>query len=445
VRIGLILEQTSDGALAGTLVRPDHADRFEMDDVEWRNDRLHLRIDAIEAEYVAALDEAGDLDGRWTQRDRNMPLRLRRVDEITAPERPQTPAPPFPYDRENVFFESRARGITLGGTLTLPRGGVRSDSTRSPKMSRALPAAILVPGVGAHGRDYVVRGHRRFLVLADHLTRRGFAVLRFDERGVGASTGTHEGAASPDLALDALGGVDFLRNRSGIDPRRVGIIGHSEGGTIALLAAARDSAVAFVVALAAPGLAGRDYSLQYEASVWKSMGLEAATIAAKRETQEQILDVVAGGVDSTQARVALARILSELRPPVLEGKREAALERFLSPWFRFSVRYDPARTLTKVDCPVLAVFGEKDVQVPPAGNREAMQAAMEGMPPAARRGSAVVVLPGLNHFLQTAKTGSPTEYGTIEETLDPAAMERIAAWMETRVAGDGPSPGPGRR
>jgi pimeloyl-ACP methyl ester carboxylesterase len=454
IRMGLIVEHASDGALIATLVRPDHGDRLDVDRIEWSGGQLRFHIDSIGAEYAGALDEAGDLHGRWSQHNRSLPVRFRRVQELAAPVRPQTPRPPFPYKSEEVSFESRAGGIRLAGTLTVPEavtdpgtpvlpealGRSHTTAPRGPgglasavASGTGVPAVILVPGVGAHGRDYVVLGHRRFLLLADYLTRRGVAVLRYDGRGVGASAGVHEGTAAPDLALDVLGGVNFLRSRPGIDPGRVGILGHSDGGTIALLAASRDSAVAFIVTLGSPGLAGRDYNLQYEASVWKAMGLPPSVIATKRRTQERILDLVAGEADSSWACAALQGILSELRPPLPEERKEAALRRFLSPWFRFSIRHDPAGTIREVRCPILAIFGEKDVQVPPQGNFEAMRSAIGAMPPASRRASEVVVLPNLNHFFQTARTGTPDEYGTIEETLAPSAMEQIAGWMRERI------------
>jgi pimeloyl-ACP methyl ester carboxylesterase len=172
------------------------------------------------------------------------------------------------------------------------------------------PAVILVPGVGPHDRDYVVLGHRRFLVLADHLTRRGFAVLRCDDRGVGGSTGLYSRGAPPDFALDVDGGVAYLQSRPEIDPREVGVVGHSDGGTIAMLAAARDPSIAFVVSLSSPGLPGRAYNLQQEASVWQAMGLDAGAIAEKRRMQEKILDIAGGGLDSAGARAALLPVLA---------------------------------------------------------------------------------------------------------------------------------------
>jgi pimeloyl-ACP methyl ester carboxylesterase len=307
---------------------------------------------------------------------------------------------------------------TLAGTLTWPTKGC------------PCPAAILIPGVGAHDRDYTLWGHRRFAVLADYLARRGIATLRFDERGVGGSTATPADRTSEDFAGDALAWLEALRGRPDVvDPERIGLIGHSEGGTIAALAAARSKEVAFVVVLAAPGLPGRAYNLQYEESMARAAGLDEADIAARRAFQRRVLDAVLEASDSAAAVRRLRSLYAEAMPNAPPERLERGIRRLTSRWFRFSLSHDPAATLRKVEVPVLAVFGELDRQVPPPGNREAIEQALDVGSGVDR----VVTLPGLNHFLQTAETGAPDEYPRLEETLAPAALDLVGDWILTHT------------
>ncbi len=418
VRLALRITPSDDGGLSAVVLRPDHGDQeIPADRVQWRDGRLDLGVSAVGATFSGKLrGSPAALEGTWQQGSASLPLTLRRVAQVSVAPRPQTPAPPYSYDTEDVTYPSLDPGVTLGATVSLPSG------------PGPHPAVILVSGVGGHTRDYVVLAHQRFLVLADHLTRHGIAVLRFDDRGVAASSGDRSQATSMDFASDVLGGVAYLRTRAEIHPGRVGLIGHSEGGTIAALAAARLGEVAFIVMMGTPGLPGIEYNLQYEASVWKAMGLDEATIAAKRAQQERILRIVADASDPDAARAELRNLLAQLEPPLPEERIDAALQRFLSPWFRFSIRHDPIATLREVRCPVLALFGGLDVQVPPERNREAIEAALHATN---RPHSQTLTLPGLNHFFQSAVTGAPSEYATIEETLAPRAMDVVTDWILT--------------
>jgi len=279
----------------------------------------------------------------------------------------------------------------------------------------------------------MILGHRPFLVLADYLSRRGIAVLRADDRGVGASTGDRSQATSEDYAKDALAGVDFLKERREINPHLIGLIGHSEGGIIAALAAAQSRDVAFVVMMASPGLPGREYLLQYEESTQRALGSSEETVAANRVLQDRILATLEKEENQALTRTKLRQILEELDPPVPEHRLEAALKRFLSPWYRFLVRHDNAATVRKVKCPVLAIFGEKDIRVPPNGNLEALEHALKR---GGNKNYRVVELPSLNHLFQTAETGAPSEYAEIEETFSPVALELIAGWIREHTGVD---------
>jgi len=315
--------------------------------------------------------------------------------------------------------------VHLAGTVTLPND------------AEQVPAVVLISGAGAQDRDGTILAHRPFRVMADYLTRRGVAVLRYDDRGVGASTGDRMQATSADYADDALAGVEFLRNYPGIDPQKVGLLGHSEGGTIAMLAAAASPSVAFIVMLGTPGLPGMEYNLQFEESTGRALGQNDEQLAAKRAFQERVLKIVSSATDLEKARRQLQEIYSEI-PGVSDAQVSATIDHILSPWFRFNLSFDPSKTLQQVRCPVLAIFGELDVQVPPERNLEAIRSTLKR---AGNPSYRVVKMAQLNHFFQTAKTGSPLEYGEIEETISPQVLELIYDWIREQMGSDSRSVG----
>jgi len=415
-RIVFIITVKPDGTLTANMLKPDESDNeVTVSKVVFKNSDLHLEVDSVNASFDGLLKiEEGIIEGKWKQKRWSQPLVLKRVAEVVKPPRPQTPVLPYPYNEENVTFTNRKAGAKLAGTLTSPRTGY------------PWPAVLLISGGGAHDRDYSILRHRPFLVLADYLTRRGIAVLRFDERGVGESTGDRSQATSENYAEDVLAGVKFLKSHKQIDPNRIGLIGHSEGGTIAALAAAQSPDIAFIVMMGAPGLPGKEYNLQFEESKARSLGLNKEAIAANRSFQELVLSVIIHETDPVLAEAKLRRLYGERFTSMPEDKIEAAIKRFLSPWFRFNVTHDPGATLRLLKCPVLAIFGEKDIQVPHEGNLEAIQQALE------RGGNTsykVEKLPGLNHFFQTAPTGSPNEYIKLEETISPVVLKLICTWI----------------
>jgi hypothetical protein len=329
-----------------------------------------------------------------------------------------TAVPPYLYEEKEVSFVNKKANVILAGTLTLP--------DRDPP----YPSAVLISGGGAHDRDYTIFGGKPFLVVSDFLTRRGIAVLRYDDRGTGESTGDRSISTTKDYAGDALAAVQFLKSRSDIDPDRIGLIGHSEGGTIASLAAVESSGVAFVIMMATPGLAGIDYNLQYEESIGRMSGLSEKDLAERRAFQERIFAVVLGEKDKDIARRKLEEIYRKNYPDLSKERINWGIKRLLSPWFVYNLRYDPAVTLESIRCPVLAVFGEKDVQVPPEGNAKAIKEAL------GRSGSynhVVEVIPDLNHFMQTSETGWPEEYGKIDETISSAVLELIGDWIKLQL------------
>lgn len=329
--------------------------------------------------------------------------------------RPQTPVKPYPYREEEVAFDNAAGHAHLTGALTLPAG-------RGPH-----PAVVLITGSGLQDRDETIFGHKPFLVWADALTRRGIAVLRVDDRTKGGSTGEVKTATTADFAGDVEAAVAYLRTRRDIDARRVGLMGHSEGGVIAPMVAARDPRVAFVVMLAGSGEDGETLLLHQKRLVETAMGVPAAVEDKAQVNMKTLEDAVKGVPDQATADARLSaafRDMAVAQGAPADTPAPAAIKTLALPWMRWFLAYDPRPTLARVRCPVLAVDGSKDLQVPAAENLAGIKAALT-----ADRDVTVVELPGLNHLLQTADTGAPAEYATIPETVSPVALKRVGDWI----------------
>lgn len=411
------------GGFTGTMDSPDQgAMGIPATEVTVEGNTLHFSVANLGATYVATLSADGTaFDGTFTQGAAKIPLTLTRGEAAPVP-RPQNPTFPLPYRSEDVSISNAEAGVTLAGTLTLPDG-------QGP-----FPAAVLVSGSGPQDRDESLLGHKPFLVLSDHLTRAGIAVLRYDDRGVGKSTGTFADATSQDFTSDALAAVDFLRARG--DMGAVGIVGHSEGGLVGPMAAARSDEVSFVVMLAGPGIPGGEIIQLQGELIARAGGASEETIRMNRQTQAELFDIVAREPDPAKAlpllRAALGRASAQLppdasSPDALEGE----IQQVNSPWFRYFLSYDPRPTLAKVQVPVLALNGSLDLQVPAEVNlREVGAALAKGHNPDVT----TRLLPGLNHLFQHATTGSPDEYAKIPETMDPVALEAVSSWILERFA-----------
>ncbi|MCY3926921.1 MAG: alpha/beta fold hydrolase [Acidobacteria bacterium] len=370
----------------------------------------------------------GEITGEFSQGPARLPFKLgREAVEVEAPARPQEPRPPFPYDTEDV--EYRNGNVKIAGTVTLPPG------------EGQVPAALLISGSGALNRDLELAGHKPFLVLADHLTRLGIAVLRVDDRGVGGSTGSTWQSTSRDKAADVLAGVRFLRDHDRIDPERVGLIGISEGGLVAPLALNRvePGTIAYAVLLAGPGVPGAELLRQQLRRIAAADGAPAEMIEELAALQDKGLEIIASDMPHAEAEAALRQVAQEqlaaspetaqLSGEDLEAAVSAAVESNLSPWFRFFIRYDPRPALGGLAVPTLALFGGKDTQVDADQNQSAMEAAFAG---SGNRDITVRRFPEMNHLFQTAGTGSPNEYAQIEETMAPEVLDLIGSWIAER-------------
>ncbi|MGH2994092.1 MAG: alpha/beta hydrolase family protein [Solirubrobacterales bacterium] len=338
--------------------------------------------------------------------------------------RPQEPVEPLPYDREEIRIDTPIDGVTLAGTLTRPR-------TPGPH-----PAALLITGSGPHDRDETVFGHRPFLVLADHLTRLGLAVLRLDDRGVGGSTGNRTTATSANFAADARAGFDFLRLRPEIDPRRTGMVGHSEGAVIAPMLAAESTHVAWIVMLAGAGVSGELILLAQADLINEAAGVPQELRTQLTSLGESMYAVVNSEPDDETAQARIGQLIESAEQTIgsaagadaaqLLAQIKSQVPRITTRWFRYFLRYDPAPALGRVGCPVLALNGELDLQVPATQNLPTIVAALEA---GGNPDYEAAKLPRLNHLFQTAETGSPTEYAAIEETFAPAALKLLTDWL----------------
>ncbi len=428
LRVVFHLEAAGDGYTA-TMDSPDQkAYGIPVESVRYEASELMLQLPNLMAEYRGVyLPDSAAIRGTFTQRGMSFPLDLRREEaEEAAVQRPQHPEVPFPYRAEEVTFENAAAGITLAGTLTLPEG------------PGPFPVVVLISGSGPQNRDEELMGHKPFLVIADYLTRRGIAVLRYDDRGAGASTGDFSSATSDDFAGDVQAAVNFLQRRSGINAGQIGLIGHSEGGLIAPMVAARSpEAIAFIVLLAGPGVPGDEIILRQQRLIAEAEGQSEELIQLNQEFLREAFALIRAGNTEVEARATLAPLLKKLlEASAPDGKAPSPdqvaqqIDALFSPWFRHFVTYDPAPALRQVQCPVLVLNGGRDLQVDPAQNLPAVEAALQkgGNPD-----YTVKELPELNHLFQHAGTGSPSEYATIEETFAPQALELIATWIRERV------------
>ncbi|MBA3062144.1 MAG: alpha/beta fold hydrolase [Atribacteria sp.] len=426
LRIVFKISKGPDGTLTATLDSPDQGvTGIPVEEVIFKDNTLRLEVKSVGGIYEGKVSEDFlVIEGEWKQSGQTLPLTVKRVDKAVEILRPQEPKKPYPYIEEELVYENKEAGITLAGTLTLPPG-------KGP-----FPAVLLITGSGPQDRNETIFNHCPFLVLADYLTRQGVAVLRVDDRGVGKSTGDFSQATSEDFALDVLAGIEYLKTRKEINPKQIGLIGHSEGGLIAPMVAVKSPDVAFIVLMAGTGLTGEEILYLQSDLISKAMGVNEEEIAKSRQFNEKIFSVIKGEEDNEIAKERLRQMVMAYLAELSDEEKDwisdpeeylkAQLQNLLSPWSRFFLTYDPKPTLSKVKCPVLAINGEKDFQVPPKENLSAIEEALKA---GDNKNFTIKELPDLNHLFQTAQTGLPSEYAKIEETISPNALKLIGDWI----------------
>jgi len=433
LRIVVHVGKTADGKPVATMDSPDQgAKGLKVDTVTLDKSSLAFEMKKILGKYEGKLNAEGtEVAGTWTQAGNAFPLKLKKTEKATELRRPQTPRGPFPYRVVEVSYSNKPGSVTLTGTLTEPEG------------PGPFPAVILISGSGAQDRDETLFEHKPFLVLADALSRRGVAVLRVDDRGVGGSTGKTATSTSDDFAGDVLAGIAFLKTRAEIDGKRIGLLGHSEGGIIAPMVASRSPDVAFIILLAGTGLPGEEILYLQGQAVMKAMGADEKDMKRQLDIQKILFEILKTEKDQKLLETKLHDAAKAATNALPEDQRKAMgnidalvtsqLKMIQAPWFRYFLTYDPRPALAKVHCPVLALIGEKDRQVPPKENLSQIESALKS---AGNNHVRVQELPGLNHLFQTCKTGAPAEYAQIEETIAPAALAVITDWISEQAGSD---------
>jgi pimeloyl-ACP methyl ester carboxylesterase len=426
LRIAVTFSKDASGSWKATMNSLDQGSgELPMDEVKFESPHLYAKLAAAGIEFEGDVDPGATVwNCEFRQGPAKFPLAMNHVDQLPEAARPQEPKRPFPYHEEEVRYVNHQAGISLAGTLTFPE-------SEGP-----FPAVILLTGSGAQNRDEEVFGHKPFLVLSDFLTRHGFAVLRSDDRGTGESGGSFQGSTTLDFAEDALAAVQYLKTRHEINADLIGLIGHSEGGMIAPLAAAQSKDIAFIVLMAGVGVQFDDIILHQKELRWKAAGLSEETIAVQSAWHNKLKKIELKNVSPEIAAAEMKACYDSLSTEnkTLLNRNPEMLAREIQwmndPWHRFASRYNAVATLSRVTCPVLAINGSKDTQVRPDENLAMIE---KGLQAGGNKNYTIKKLEGLNHLFQTADTGLETEYTKIEETMSPDAMQLIADWLKEQV------------
>ena len=423
LRLALHITNTDQGLTATMDSLDQNAKGMPVTSITRNGSSLKFEMKAIGGAYDGTIHaDLQSFAGTWTQLGKSWSLTFTKVKNAAELERkrPQNPVRPYPYKDVDVTYKNVKADVELAATLTIPEG-------QGP-----FPAVLLMTGSGPNDRDETLMGHKPFWVLADYLTRKGIVVLRADKRGVGKSTGSYSQAVMADFAADADAGIEFLKMRPEVNAKHIGLIGHSEGGVEAPMAAAHNADVAFVVMMAGTGVPGDQLLPEQARLLEKAMGKSQQEIDKDVATQHAVLTAVENDKDDAVLQKDLRQILAGKVP---DAQMDLQIKTVTSPWFRDILTYDPAPTLAKLTCPVLVLNGEKDLQVPPSQNLPPIRKALET---SGNKNFEIVELPGLNHLFQDAKTGAIGEYAEIEQTMSPVAMETISSWILKQTGPGGP-------
>ena len=420
----------ADKGYSSTMDSPDQgAKGIPVTSTSYENSILKLEISTLGVLYEGTLDKENIFIGTFKQSGQSFPLNLTREElEKEKVIKPQEPIKPYSYYSEDIKFENTKDKIMLAGTLTLP------------EKNGKFPAVILISGSGPQNRDEELLGHKPFLVLADHLTKNGIAVLRFDDRGTAESTGDFATATSLDFVTDVESAITYLQTRKEINKMKIGLIGHSEGGIIAPMVAVKYSDINFIVLLAGTGIPGNELLLLQQELMGRAYGISEEELQKTRIINEEAFDIVMKSTDTETVKKELTNYIKQtLKDEPESGKPEGMSEddfiqlqvnQLTSPWMQYFIKYNPAIILEKVKCPVLAINGEKDLQVPAKVNLEAIKIGLEK---GGNKKVTIKELPNLNHLFQECDTGSPDEYATIEQTFSPIALTEITNWIMKQV------------
>jgi uncharacterized protein len=430
LRVFLVFESDAADRMRGYFVSPDQTERrLPLTWMRFESNLLSVAVGSIGGTYTGRLDRAArEIRGVWKQGAVTLPLALAVTETGWTVRRPQTPKPPFPYESEEVVFENLKAKVKLAGTLTRPAG-------RGP-----FPALVLISGSGPQDRDETLFQHKPFAIIADFLSRNGYAVLRYDDRGTGKSAGDFHSATSADFSYDAQAAMDYLKSRPEMDRKCIGFLGHSEGGLITPMIAARRADVAFAILLAAPGISGEEIALAQEETFSRVRNFSEESIQKCRPLNREMIGMLKSDLTLEEKEAKLNELEQRMIPLLGEkdkqlydslkaqgaANRGFGLAQIQSPWMQFMLRYDPAADFQRVRCPVLALNGELDTQVLAAQN---LPAIAQHLKTGGNTHFTTKELKGLNHLFQTAPTGALKEYAEIEESFSPIALSEILHWL----------------
>lgn len=431
IELRIVMNMTGDDtALTGSLTSIDQGStEMSITKATATGKGLVMEIKSIGATYEGTMSENGaEIGGNWKQSGQTTALTFNRLAKAPDTSRAQDPKRPYPYQDEEVMFANVGAGIRLAGTFTVPKTPGRH------------PAVVLLTGSGPQDRNEEIMGHRPFLVLADHLTRQGVAVLRFDDRGFAKSEGDFSKATDLDFVGDALAAVAWLKTRPEVDAARIGLAGHSEGGIVAPRAAAQSKDVAFIVLMAGVGVPMDQVLIRQAADLLRTTGAGEAMIAKQNDLQRELMRLIRtngpGRDTESQVRVLLHESVKNTSKEeasalgINDAMIDAQVSMVSSPWFAEILNYDPASTLAQVRCPVLAINGGKDLQVASGENLRAIEQALKN---GGNSDVTVVEFPELNHLFQSSQTGAVAEYATNAETFNIKALNTISDWLRKRA------------
>lgn len=424
LRLVFNLKLIDKDSLIATADSPDQgAKNIPLGRVILNDKKLTIKAPMLMGEYNGTITGDSTIDGTWTQRGVSLPVNLKKLKTEFTVNRPQEPKPPYPYTAEEVTFINDKFNIKLTGTLTIPAG-------KGP-----FKTVILISGSGPQNRNEELLGHKPFLVIADYLSRNGIAVLRYDDRGVGASQGSYSEATSADLATDAEAAFNFIKNHPKINKKEIGLMGHSEGGLIAPIVAASNPEIGFIVSLAGPGVTGQQIIIRQSQDISRLSGEKESAIRETTEINKKLYAVLRKEKDNKKAEIKILALyrehmekkkLSKTDTEKAVNQLKMSFGSYQYTWFRYFITTDPATFWKKVECPVLALSGEKDLQVSANENLPAIEKALKST---GNKSVKIVKMAGLNHLFQHCKTGLPAEYNAIEETFSPEALKIIDEWI----------------
>lgn len=429
--------KNDNGNYSATMDSPDQgAKGIPFSSVQVKGDSLLLEAKSIGGKFSGRFNNDTTLTGQWFQ-GTGLPLQLKKMaagETVAEPRRPQTPKPPFPYKSEDVVYFNKEKSIQYGATITLPQG------------NGPFPAVVLITGSGQQNRDEELFGHKPFAVLADYLTRKGYVVMRVDDRGVGQTTGDVKNATSKDFANDVMTSLDYLKAMPQVNKTKVGLLGHSEGGMIAQLVAAERKDLAFVIMHAGPGQPILDLMTEQNRLVLTSTGMPAESVQRYSSFYKGMMTVIASASSDSAAVKLAAPLLDDWmdKTPketvvattgIKSGEGKAAyvngfVKQVRSPWFHYFIQYNPGAYVQKMKAKVLALNGDKDIQVPSKENLSALKASLQK---GGNKSFETVELKGLNHLFQHCQKCTVAEYAELEETMAPEALETIGAWLNKNV------------